>query len=548
MSVVAGDPELRLVRTKLAAPVPRGLVARDELVHALEDGLSRPVTVILGPAGSGKTTLMAQWRLSAGEGESVAWLALDTCDNEPTRFWTYVIAALRSVLPDVGETALRLLEAPGVDLLQEVVPAILNDLLETAHETVLVLDDYHLIHDELIHTAMAFFVEQLPDCDRVVIASRSQPSFPLATLRARGALSEIEPGQLAFSESDADTLLNDVHRLGLSRGEVRRLHVRTEGWAAGMYLAALSLRGRSNTGQLIASFAGSDRRIVDYLGAEVLDREPNDVLTFMLRTSILERLSAPLCDAVTGDADGQEMLEWIERSNAFLVPLDERREWYRYHHLFAELARHELGRREPGSVARLHGLAADWLMGAGLIPEAVRQMVAGGNVDAVAEVVVSHWLAFVNSGGKGTVAEWLAAIPDDSISTDGALCVARAGLAIAVGDQEGVLPWLDLADGATTRNPADDRSVWLEGTAIRASALRWLGDMGQARRQAEQIAPLDGSSPWHAAAASVLGSAARWLGCDEAAVELLEQAVCLGHERFPNGGRVLLRAAGADRG
>jgi LuxR family transcriptional regulator, maltose regulon positive regulatory protein len=552
VSVVAGDPEVRLVRTKLAAPVPRGLVAREELTQALADGLSRPVTVILGPAGSGKTTLLAQWRSSAGEGKSVGWLALDASDNEPLRLWTYVIAALRSVLPDVGATALRLLRAPGVDLLEDALPALLNDLLDSGQETVLVLDDYHVVHEELVHRAMTFFLEQLPDGHRVVIASRSQPPFALARLRARGALSEIEPWQLGFSESEAGALLNDVHQLGVPDHAVRRLHERTEGWAAGLYLAALSLRGRENLDQLIETFAGSDRRIVDYLGAELLDRQPDDVLTFLLRTSVLERLCGPLCDAVTGHSDGQQMLERIERSNAFLVPLDERREWYRYHHLFAELLRHELGRREPGSVERLHGLAADWLMDAGLIPEAVRQMVGEGDMDGVAEVVVSHWLEFVNSGERGTVAEWFAAIPEDCVHSDGALCVARAGLAIALGHQAGVLPWVDRAEHAATRNPANDRSVWLEATGLRASAWKRLGDMGQAKRFAEQLAPRDGSSPWHSLAANVLGSSARWLGDDATAAELLEEAVCLGHERFPmvavfcNGQRALIAADHGD--
>jgi LuxR family maltose regulon positive regulatory protein len=433
------------------------------------------------------------------------------------------------VLPDLGETAFRLLRAPGVDLLEETLPALLNDLLETAQETVLVLDDYHVIHDELIHRAMAFFLERLPDGHRVVIASRSQPPFPAATLRARGALSEIEPGQLGFSEPEAAALLNDVHQLGVPDRAVRQLHGRTEGWAAGLYLAALSLRGRENVDELIESFAGSDRRIVDYLGADVLDREPEDVLTFLLRTSVLERLCGRLCDAVTGNADGQEMLERIERSNAFLVPLDERREWYRYHHLFAELLRHELGRREPGSVARLHSLAADWLMGAGLISEAVRQMVAAGDVDGVAGAVVSHRAAFVNAGQRGTVGEWLAAIPDERLRRDGRLCVARAWLASVMGRPEEILPWLDRAERARMRNPAEDRLVWLEATALRGAAYERMGDMGQARRFAAQIGRRDGSSPWHGSAAYLLGVSARWFGDDAAAVERLEEAVHLGY-------------------
>jgi LuxR family transcriptional regulator, maltose regulon positive regulatory protein len=512
--------------------MPRGLVAREDLIEALAGGVSRPVTVILGPAGSGKTTLMAQWRLSVGEGYSVAWLGLDASDNEPIRFWTYVIAALRSVLPDVGEAALRLLRAPGVDLLEEALPALLNDLLDSVGETVLVLDDYHVIHEEKIHRAMTFFVEQLPEGHRVVIASRAQPPFPLARLRARGALSEIEPGQLGFSEFDARVLLNEVHQLGLSDAAVGRLHRRTEGWAAGLYLAALSLGRCPDRDQLIASFTGSDRRIVDYLGAEVLDREPDDVLTFLLRTSILERFSAPLCDAVTGHSGGQEMLERIERSNAFLVALDERREWFRYHHLFAELLHHELRRRDPGSVAVFHRRAAGWLMDSGLISEAVRQMVAAGDVDSVAQVVVSHWLAFVNSGQRGTVGEWLDAIPDERLRGDGRLCLARAWFATVVGRPDEIWPWLDHLERAPVHNPAEDRPVWLEANVLRASTFELIGDMGQTRTCAEQITPLDGSSTWHTLAANLLGASARWLGDDAAAAELFEQAVSLGRRNF----------------
>jgi LuxR family maltose regulon positive regulatory protein len=227
------------------------------------------------------------------------------------------------------------------------------------------------------------------------------------------------------------------------------------------------------------------------------------------------------------------MLERIERSNAFLIPLDERREWYRYHHLFAELLRHELGRRAPGSVARLHRLAADWLMGTGLISEAVRHMVAAGDIDEVADVVVSHWLAFFNAGERGTVGEWLAAIPDERLHGDGRLCLAQGWFATATGRPEEVWPWLDHAERAPMHNPALDRPVWLEATVLRASTCVLVGDMGQTRTCAEQITPLDGSSTWHAQAANVLGASARWRGDDAAAVEFFKQAACLGRRDFP---------------
>jgi len=303
---------------------------------------------------------MAQWRLAALSDRKVAWLSLDEGDNEPIRFWSYVIAAVRSVLPEFGEGPLSLLRAPGVDLMDEAVPALINELLETPSETVLLLDDYHVIQHEAIHAGMGFLLEHVPGNHRFVIASRSEPPLPLARLRARGYLSEIDPEQLGFSEPEAAYLLNEVHRLGLAVETVSRVHQRTEGWAAGLYLAALSLRDRRDVDELIAGFSGGDRRIVDYLAGEVLDQQPDVVLRFLLRTSVLERFCAPLCDSVTGTGGAREMLDRVERSNYFLIPLDPRGEWYRYHHLFAELLRHELERREPGSSVELRRRAGRW--------------------------------------------------------------------------------------------------------------------------------------------------------------------------------------------
>ena len=245
----------------------------------------------------------------------MAWLSLDEGDNEPVRFWSYVIAALRSALPEFGEAPLLLLRAPGVDLMHEALPALINELLETPSDTMLLLDDYHVIHHEAIHAGMGFLVEHVPGNHRFVIASRSEPPLPLARLRARGRLSEIDPEQLAFSEREAEYLLNEVHQLGLAADRVSRLHRRTEGWAAGLYLAALSLRDRPDADQLIAGFSGGDRRIVDYLAGEVLDQQPEVVLRFLLCTSVLERFCAPLCDAVTGGGDARAMLDQLQRSN-----------------------------------------------------------------------------------------------------------------------------------------------------------------------------------------------------------------------------------------
>ena len=497
----------------------------------------RPLTVIRGPAGSGKSLLMAQWRLAALRDRKVAWLSLDEGDNEPVRFWSYVIAALRSVLPEFGEGPLSLLRAPGVDLMEEAVPALINELLETASETVLLLDDYHVIEHEAIHAGMGFLLEQVPGNHRFVIASRSEPPLPLARLRARGSLSEIDPEQLGFSEPEAEYLLNDVHQLGLGVETVSRLHQRTEGWAAGLYLAALSLRDRRDADELIAGFSGGDRRIVDYLAGEVLDQQPDVVLRFLLCTSVLERFCAPLCDAVTGAGDAREMLDRVERSNYFLIPLDPRREWYRYHHLFAELLRHELERREPGSSVELRRRAGRWLADAGMISEAVPHMVAAGDLDQAADLIAAYAAPFA-TGERGvgralTVAEWFDALPAEYVVADARWCVGKAGVALALGHHDEILPWLDRAEQAPNHRLDRDPTFASRATVRRAAAWQLLGDVRLSRKLAEQVMPLDGSSRDHALAGSLLGATARWLGDDAAAVDFLTRAGQLGREHDP---------------
>ena len=517
--------------------MPRELVPRDGLVQALGAGLVRPLTVIRGPAGSGKSLLMAQWRLGALSDRKVAWLSLDEGDNEPVRFWSYVIAALRSVLPEFGEGPLSLLRAPGVDLVEEAVPALINELLETASETVLLLDDYHVIEHEAIHAGMGFLLEHVPGNHRFVIASRSEPPLPLARLRARGSLSEIDPEQLGFSEPEAEYLLNEVHQLGLAIETVSRLHQRTEGWAAGLYLAALSLRDRRDADELIAGFSGDDRRIVDYLVGEVLDQQPDAVLRFLLSTSVLERFCAPLCDAVTGAGGAREMLDRVERSNYFLIPLDPRREWYRYHHLFAELLRHELERREPGSSVELRRRAGRWLADAGMISEAVPHMVAGGDLDQAADLIAAYAAPFATGerGGETalTVAEWFDALPAEYVVADARWCVGKAGVALALGRHDEILPWLDRAERAPNHRLDGDPRFASRATVRRAAAWELLGDVRLSRELAEQVMPLDGSSRDHALAGSVLGVTARWLDDDVAAVDFLTRAGQLGREHDP---------------
>ena len=531
MAVADDDLGAPLLRTKLVVPGSPRLVVRESLIDALSEGLSRPLTLVYGPAGSGKTMLVAQWAASAREERPVAWLWLEADDNDPARFWMYVIEALRSVVPGIGEASLAMVRAPGVNLAAEALPALINELADVSEPFVLVLDDYHAIEDERIHEGMASLIEHLPAALRIVMTSRVEPPLRIGTLRARAQLSEIDAGQLRFSLSEAESMLNDVHGLGLTADTVKRLHDRTEGWAAGLYLAVLSMRGRDDASSFVASFTGSDRRVVDYLAAEVLGEQREAELDFLLHTSVLDKFCAALCDAVTGGRDSRAILDRIERVNYFLIPLDPRHEWYRYHHLFGELLRHELERRQPRRAAELHDRAGRWFLDAGIVSEAIGHLTAAGELDAASELIDNHWLAFTNAGQRETVARWMDQLPRGYIVNDGRLCLVQARTALAVGERAEVLRWVDLAAQAPTNNPRDDAELGEEVTVVRAAAWQLLGDMRQAEQLAGRLAPLDGSSIWHSLAACVLGTSARFFDANDDAQELFDTALKLGGSR-----------------
>lgn len=504
------------------------LVVREGLIDALSEGVSQPLTLISGPAGSGKTMLVAQWAASAGERRSVAWLSLEAEDSDPARFWMYVIAALRSVVPGIGEGPLAMLRAPGVRLVEEALPTLINELADVPEQFVFVLDDYHAIEDVRIHEGIVLLIEHLPATLRIVMTSRVQPPLRVGRLRARAQLSEIDAEQLRFSLSEAESMLNDLHDLGLAPDAVRRLHDRTEGWAAGLYLAVLSMRGHRDPSGFVASFAGSDRRVVDYLAAEMLGDLSKAELEFLLQTSVLDKFCADLCDAVTGAQDGRAMLDRVERANDFLIALDPKREWYRYHHLFGELLRHELERRQPRRALELHQRAGRWLLGAGLVSEAIGHLTAAGELDEASGLIDDHWLEFTNAGQRETVARWMAQLPRGYIVGDGRLCLAQARTALTVGERDEVLRWVDLAMQAPSNNPADDAELGEEVIVVRAAAWQLLGDMRQADELAGRLAPLDGSSVWHSLAACVSGTSARSFDANEDARALFDTALKLG--------------------
>ena len=337
-----------IVQTKLYVPRRRAAtVPRQRLIDRLNRGIDARLTLISAPAGFGKTTLVSGWLASASAAERqhlIAWLSLDQSDNDPTTFWTYVIAALQAVAPTVGTNSQALLEA-GQTPIEAILGALLNELSALASELVLVLDDYHLVEDRQVHEHLAQFLDRLPPRVHVVITSRADPPLPLARLRARGELVEIRAADLRFTPDEAAAYLNDVMCLHLAPDQLGILEGRTEGWIAALQLAALSMQGRDNIADFIKGFAGDDRYIVDYLVEEVLQRQPDHVREFLLHTSILNRLTGPLCDAVTQQHGGRATLEALDRSNLFLVALDDRRQWYRYHHLFGDVLRAHLDER-----------------------------------------------------------------------------------------------------------------------------------------------------------------------------------------------------------
>lgn len=438
-----------LLATKLHVPAMRGqVVYRATLLATLSAARRRKVTLLSAPAGWGKTTLLAQWitaAVSSGDTHRFAWLSLDMSDNDPVWFWMYAVAALQQAIPEMETRAVELL-AMGADPLRVVLPTLLNDLDTLATEVVLVLDDYHVVTSRPVHEQMSFVISRLPPNLRLVLATRSDPMLPLGRLRASGDLAEVRTDDLRFRTGEADHLLNDVLALDLTQSDIRLLHQRTEGWAAGLYLAGLSLAGRPDPAAFIRTFTGDNRHIVDYLMAEVLDMQPPERRRFLLRTSVLERLSGALCDAVLQTTDSAVTLTDIEQENLFLVPLDASRRWYRYHHLFGELLRTELHRSEPDRIAGLHGRAADWFKTEGLIDEAVRHLVAAGDTAKGADLIIEDWVSEFNAGGLSTVSRWLDLLPGDTVSQDPRLSAVRAWLALNTGQFEDARVWIDAVE------------------------------------------------------------------------------------------------------
>jgi LuxR family maltose regulon positive regulatory protein len=447
-----------LLATKLYIPRPRpDFLARPRLLERLTQATARELTVVCTPAGFGKTTLLGDWARSSQR--PVAWLSLDEGDNDPARFWRYVAAALDQVQAGIGERVGALLRSPQPASLEAVMTVVINQLAGLPDEVALVLDDYHLIQAAPIHNTLGVLLERGPPQLRLVLASRADPPLPLARLRSRGQLAELREADLRFTPQETAALLRTAVGPDLPAAAVAALGARTEGWIAGLQLAALSLQGQSDITAFVEAFSGSHRFILDYLTEEVLDRQPEPLRSFLLETSILERLSGPLCDAVTGRSDSQQLLERIERANLFLVPLDDVRGWWRYHQLFADLLRARLQQADPERVTQLHHAAATWCQEHDLVDDAIRHALAAGDSRWAGRLVEQHLDQTLRRSEGAMLQRRLEALPAEVVRSRPGLVLAQAMLALHRGHFDAVERLLEHADRAFDPQPSPEQPL-----------------------------------------------------------------------------------------
>ena len=487
-----------LLTTKLYIPRIRpDLVSRPGLLVRLTEGLSCPLILISAPAGYGKTTLLGEW--IAVNQLRVAWISLDEQDNNASRFWRYLIAALQTVAPkSLGQTASQFLESSQVFDWQMLVTSLVNDIASLEHSMILVLDDYHVITNQAIHEGMTFLLDHLPPSLHLVIATRADPPLPISRLRARGQLTELRVADLRFTTDEALAFLNDSMNLGLTAQDVEALETRTEGWIVGLQLAALSMQGRADTRAFIQAFTGSHHYVLEYLADEVLPRQPEPLQRFLIETAILGRMCAPLCDAVTERTDSADVLADLNRRNLFLTPLDGEHYWFRYHHLFADLLQGNLQRTRTNDVPGLHRRAAQWYQANGYAQDALRHALAIPDYPYASRLVVDNWRRIYHQGRLNTAMQWLDALPADFVRQSPPLSVAYCWTLFVRGDYDRIALYLDditqtfdqmVASGDLPKEHPEYNIVLQQVILLRSVVARNRGDVVTAIKEIEQLLP-----------------------------------------------------------
>ncbi len=506
-----------LLTTKLYIPPPRpGLVQRPRLIQRLDIGLrlGHKLTLISAPAGSGKTTLLSEWVDRGGTETApplVAWLSLGEEDNDATRFWTYLIAALQTVHADLGQKTLQALK-DQTSSVQSILTPLLNEIAAITDRTILILDDYHVISNKAIHDGLAFLLEHQPQQLHMVLSTRADPPLPIIQLRARGQLTELRANDLRFTPGEAATFLNETMGLNLTPEDIRALEARTEGWIVGLQLAALSMQGREDTREFISAFTGSHHYVLEYLTEEVLQQQPEPVQHFLLETSILDRLCGPLCDAVrfgtaetssnsggidvTGNTNSAEILANLNHRNLFIIALDDAHHWFRYHHLFASLLNGHLCQSRPGDLPALHQRAATWYEENGYPDEAIRHALSAQDYEQASRIVVNNWRETFHQGWMNTAIHWLESLPPDLIHHSPPLGIAYCWTLYVRGDHGRIPQYLDraveafeqsVADGSLPTDNTEYRIVTHQVGLLRAVMSRYRDDVDAAMVNMEKV-------------------------------------------------------------
>jgi LuxR family maltose regulon positive regulatory protein len=529
-----------ILATKLHLPQPRpGLVQRPRLIARLDEGLSQDcrLTLISASAGFGKTTLVSDWITNCCK--PAAWLSLDNEDNDPLRFISYLIAAMQTIQPEFGEGLAKLLELPEQPRLEIILTLLINEISKIPNDFFLILDDYHLVDSKVVDQALTYLIEHQPTQMHLIVISREDPSLPVARLRGRGHCTEIRASDLRFTPEEAADFLNRVMGLNLSDQDVAALDIRTEGWIAGLQMAALSMQGMPDTVEFIRSFTGSHRFVLDYLLEEVLQHQPESIQTFLLQTSIAERFCGPLCDCLSPDSSssGQITLEYLERSNLFIIPLDNERHWYRYHHLFADLLRKQLKQsKTPGEIVDLHIRASEWYEKNDLLLEAFRHATEANDIERAERLMEDKRIPENQPGVPMQILKWLESLPIEVLNSKPALWWKRAAMMINSYQTIGVEEILQSAEAALAAIPSLDieRDEWARNLIGKIAVARAMlaqtnylakNSLVQARRALEYLHPKN--IGYRSSAIQLLGFAHYLLGDRDEAFQEYTEALSL---------------------